>query len=995
MTLVPGETNFKQALAKLNPSQREAVDTIEGPVMVIAGPGTGKTQILTLRIANILRLTDTKPEQILALTFTDSGARAMRKRLVSFVGAAAYQVPIHTFHSFAGLLIAEYPASYSNIVGGRPATDLEKINLIETILEATSYKALRPVGDPSYYVKPILEAIATLKKENVSADDLSLQIVKQLASLDQIEKLHSKGAHKGKVRGEYQEAEKYLLRNQELLQIYRTYLAMIKAEKLFDFEDMILDSLQALRSNEDMLRDVQERFQYVLADEHQDVNQSQNALIELIAAYHDRPNIFAVGDEKQAIYRFQGASLDNFLYFEDRFPEAKIISLTNNYRSLQPILDLAQAVIETDDELLAPLRVPLKAVNAGVLRLERAEFSHPGIENDWLVEEVVKLHKSGLPLSEIAVIVRTNREVEELAGLFRKASVAVNPSADGNLLKHPLLAHIMLLMSAYAEEVNEETLANLLYAPYWNILSADRFKILQARSYRQPLRLIISDSTILSELEVTEPDRILAIGKTLESARAQSLSKTSTEVLEILLKESGFLDYVMKSEPELGSRLVRRLYDEVETMVAKHEVENLNDVLGLLRLYQAHSIPLRAKEILVDPEAVSVMTAHKAKGLEFSTVFLPHLTDSLWGGSVRSSLFNLPITKHDFDPKLAAEDDEKRLFYVALTRAKATLICTTSAVNKEGKQQSPSRLLLDLPEGVINEVNVAATTAAFEPLKILTPVASNSTLSALLLRQSLNDRGWSATAFNNYCQSPWQYIYRNVLRFPALKSVSLQYGSALHAVLDQVVKRVKLGQPVNDSFVAETLAMVLSKYPISTTDYTRLHERGLVALINYIETLEQINLKSSYSEYSVNSILPTGWAEFPEVILTGNLDRLDFDDEAVLLRVIDYKSGKPKTRNEIEGKTKTSTGSYKRQLVFYALLLSLHPDPKWHCRTGTLAFVEPDKKGVLHEETFTITDEEIDSLRADIIDATKAVVTGSCLEVSCDPEVCDYCHLLN
>jgi DNA helicase II / ATP-dependent DNA helicase PcrA len=420
MSKTTAVNEFEKILGKLNPTQKEAVDTIEGPVMVIAGPGTGKTQILTLRIANILKQTDTKPEQILALTFTESGVKAMRARLTSFIGAAAYQVPIYTFHGFAGELIRKYPDAYRYIVGGRPATDLEKISTIEEILEDNTFKRLRPHGDHGYYVKPILDAIATLKKENIEPEDFSAYIKEQESKLSEIEKIYQKGAHKGKIRGEYLEAEKFLERNLELLQVYQRYVATLRSKKLFDYEDMIIETINVLENESDILLDVQEQYQYILADEHQDVNGSQNRLIELIASYHDNPNVFVVGDEKQAIYRFQGASLENFLYFGELYKSAKIISLTSNYRSNQQILDIAHEAIQTTDADINKLRLPLKAENKHSAVIAKRAFAHTAIEDAFVVEKVKQHHDSGVDWSEIAIIVRTNKEVENLAAALRQ-----------------------------------------------------------------------------------------------------------------------------------------------------------------------------------------------------------------------------------------------------------------------------------------------------------------------------------------------------------------------------------------------------------------------------------------------------------------------------------------------------------------------------------------------------------------------------------------------
>jgi DNA helicase II / ATP-dependent DNA helicase PcrA len=421
MNKSPDTLVFNEALSKLNPAQREAVETIEGPVMVIAGPGTGKTQILTLRIANILLKTDTDPSSILALTFTDSGAKAMRERLRKYIGATAYLVPIYTFHGFAQKLISDYPDSYKRVVGGRPISDLEKITLLETIINSGEVKQLRPMGNPTYYVPHILRILGQLKQEYITPDKFLEVIERQENELQNIEKIHTKGVHKGKVRGEYTKKSESISKNRELLFVYRRYEALLTHQNFYDFEDMIVETVNALSVDEGMLRDLQENYQYILADEHQDVNGSQNKILELLASFHESPNIFAVGDEKQAIYRFQGASLENFLYFTSQYKNTKVISLTTNYRSGQNILDAAHSLVAVEEGPLKDLRIPLLAGAALESTVSRRDFVHQAVEDTWLVAEVKAEIDKGTPSNEIAVIVRTNREVESIATLLRKA----------------------------------------------------------------------------------------------------------------------------------------------------------------------------------------------------------------------------------------------------------------------------------------------------------------------------------------------------------------------------------------------------------------------------------------------------------------------------------------------------------------------------------------------------------------------------------------------
>jgi len=997
MKVAKTNTVFEQALAALNSAQRQAVDVIDGPVMVIAGPGTGKTQILTLRIANILLQTDTKPEQVLALTFTDSGVRAMRERLARFIGQDAYHVPIHTFHSFAGDLIKRYPDAYENIVGGRPASELEKISIIERVLESTIYKRLRPHGDPQYYVKPILQAIATLKKEYVSADAFARAIDVQAAALDEIPQFHEKGAHKGKLRGPYVEAEKSLQKNQELLLIYREYMAALKSERLYDFEDMILDTIAALESSPDMLLDVQEQYQYILADEHQDVNQSQNRLIELIASYHEHPNVFVVGDEKQAIYRFQGASLDNFLYFGDVYKDALTIALTENYRSDQTILDAAHASIKTDDPTLAPLRVPLTAAKSFKASLTVQQFAHTAVEEGFIVAQIESEIAAGVHPEEIAVIVRTNREVELFTKLLRKANVPVAPSADTDILDHVITKQALVLLRAVVEPENERLLAELLHAPYLKVSTSDLVRVLSARTYARSLRNLIEDEDGLKELGVKDVAAFSQVLAVLNTAKDLSVTKSAAEIVEYVFRASDFLDFVMAEEPLQGATVVRRLYDEVEGMCQQSGGLTLKEVLEQFALLQSYGLPLTAPAIAASQSAVAVMTAHKAKGLEFEVVCLPHLTDNVWGGSrARSSTFDLPVTKHEVvDAKALLEDDERRLFYVSLTRAKRRLVCSHSVMNMEGREFAPSRFLTDLLGTHLTEVDQTKFMEGFNPLTALAPVP-RAKIDVAFLRTALLERGWSATSFNNYHESPWEFIYKNVLRIPSIKTPELQFGTAVHAVLERIVRhQTAQGAMPEDALVINWLDTALGQNVLSTSEFTRLHERGMKAVFGYQQKLKEALLPglTTRTEFGVKATLSTGIVDFPEVLLTGNFDRIDSGSDGMALRVVDYKTGKPKTRGEIEGTTKTSNGNYKRQLVFYALLLSLQSDERLKTSTTVLSFVEPDQKGVIHEESFSITHEEIAELKAEIIEATRSVVTGECLSVPCDPEVTDFCHL--
>lgn len=983
------EAAFREAYASLNAAQKQAVDSIEGPVMVIAGPGTGKTQVLTLRIANILLSTDTPAESILALTFTESGAAAMRDRLRQYIGSRAYQVAIYTFHGFAQRLIGDYPDAYPRVVGGRPASELEKVSIVEDIINAGEVRKLRPMGDPSYYIRPIVSIIGKLKQEYIRPDDLAAGIAGQEDQLAKMPQFHEKGAHRGKVRGEYTKLSEVIEKNRELLHIYRRYEAALATARLYDFEDMIVETVTALSDNQSMLRDLQELCLYILADEHQDVNGAQNRILDLLAAYHEYPNLFVVGDEKQAIFRFQGASLDNFLYFQNRYPDTRVISLTENYRSGQEILDVAHSLVAVTDGPLRDLRLPLQAAAVTKSEVVRSNFSQPVLEDAAIVSSVQEQLATGVKASEIALIVRTNREVEVFSSLLRQSGLSVKASADSDILDHPLLHTVEALLSLVQTAPSEGALFTVLHGPFTGINAADLFKLVQARNFTTPLISLIGDRKKLEELGVADIEAVLAVATLIEVVRARAITEAPHRLLQYLMTESGLLDFVMVNDPLEGGRVLRRLYDEVESLVVR-ERAGLTDVAKMFKQLRQYRLPLNAPYLNLTNDAVSVMTAHKSKGLEFSVVYLPHLQDTTWGGKQQRSYFSIPIVgQTGIDDAL---DDERRLFYVALTRAKTKLFLSTSALATNGRPAVPSRLLEQLESGLITVAQ--AEEDQFDISQGLQSFEKPLDFDLTLLRSTLAERGFSATSFNNYLENPWHYFYRNVLRIPEVQDLSLQFGTIAHSVLEFATRtHTATGTLPTISMLKNKLEASLGRLPLGPVEYSSLLEKGLDMLAAYLPHLEATLPKTTREELKLRVLLPTGLAELPELPLTGSLDRVDIADDGSLLRVVDYKTGKAKNRNQIEGKTANSDGNYKRQLVFYALLLSLQNEGKNTTRTGTLSFVEPDQKGVIREETFEITETEITALKSELLAATEDILAGKFLTDQVAAKTSQYAHL--
>ncbi|MFA6274768.1 MAG: ATP-dependent helicase, partial [Candidatus Paceibacterota bacterium] len=463
---------FEEAYKQLNPAQKEAVDTIEGPVMVIAGPGTGKTQILALRVANILYKTDTPPSGILALTFTEAGQKAMRFKLRQFIGSAADEIGVYTYHGFASAIIAEFAEHFPHLRQVKQLTDVEAEIIIREILRNKKFFSLRPLGDPDFYVGKIIKVISDCRKEAWTPEMIANFAISQIDMItNDPTSISSRGATKGKLKAEVLKKIEKAEKTKIFAEVYAAYEEKKKNERRIDFDDLIFELTQALEQDELLLRLIQEKYLYLLVDEHQDTNDAQNVLIKKIADFYKEPNLFVVGDEKQAIYRFQGASVQNFLRFQSLWPTMKIISLENNYRSHQGILDACFGLIENNyQEGEHPeLRIRLKSANGEKSEpLEVIMAGNSSAAEKYLVDEIKKILADDKQAT-VAVIVKTNRDVESALRVLELAGVPAAAERGTDVFGHSLGRLFFALVEYLADTSKVESLAYVLSGGLWGL----------------------------------------------------------------------------------------------------------------------------------------------------------------------------------------------------------------------------------------------------------------------------------------------------------------------------------------------------------------------------------------------------------------------------------------------------------------------------------------------------------------------------------------------
>lgn len=983
------------------------MDAIEGPVMVVAGPGTGKTQILALRIANILKKTDTAPENILALTFTESGVASMRKRLSKIVGSPAYSVVINTFHGFANDVIKNNPEDFPRIIGSKNINEVRQIAILEKIIQDEKLDILKPFGDTFYYVRPSLSAINELKREGVSVEEFETLINTAQKDFENISDLyHEKGAHKGKMKGVYKDLEKQITKNRELLKIYKKYEEALTEQKLYDYNDMIMEVLRALRQDEDLLLRLQEEHQYILVDEHQDTNNAQNKILELLANFHKNPNLFVVGDEKQSIFKFQGANLENFFYFKHLYPEAKLITLEENYRSTQTILDSAHSLLAGKKTLKANSKNPDKSISFFT-------FSDEQSENYFVASEIEKRIKDGTEPSEIAVLYRNNNDAFPLADMLSRFGLPYVIESDQDILSDKYVKKMIAIIRAVVDFGNDEVLAEALHLDIFGLDPLDIIKIIRSSREKKKYDLhdvIANRDKLLDKMALEKKEAIIDTYKKLSSWVSDSKNEDLVSTLEKILRGSGLLVSILSDSPD-KLETMNKFFDEARGLLGTSPNAKLTDFAEYIDTLKKHNLSIR-RRAGVESGRVRLMTAHRSKGLEFEYVYIVGAYDGHFGNKQRREVLKLlpgvykmiennpsAGADNDFDYfGVTSDDEERRLFYVALTRAKKEVSISYAQFGEDGRERVPSQFISEIDEKFIQEGQTKDVEKSFAKdrgilFKEKVGVVSKDEYKNRyrdFVREKFIAQGLSVSALNNYLQSPWQYFYRNLVRIPEARNKYQIYGTVVHSVLERFFSGLKEGEEFGEDFLLRTFEEDLAHQNLTDSEREELLDKGHNCLTAWFSENKGNFNKDVLTEFRINGVYLS-----PEIRLTGVLDKLEFiDGSDRSVRVVDYKTGKPKSEKFVKGETKDSNGDYYRQLVFYKLLLKLYAEGKFEMEEGVLEFVEPDDKGNLTKHHFEPTDEEVRDLEQVIKNVSDDIMNLDFWDSPCDPEKCDYCDLV-
>ncbi|MBR3169143.1 ATP-dependent helicase [Candidatus Saccharibacteria bacterium] len=998
----------------LNPRQKEAVEYLEGPLLVLAGPGTGKTQLLSEKVAYILKNTDTDASNILCLTFTESGAFNMRERLKTIIGNDALKINIGTYHAFGQDILAKYK-NYSTeylplfdtpidevvqfkiikqIRDDLPANDIlngDKIkDIISVISEAKSagltatqlkkiaeqniedslvlsqaispllanivprqfkpslenayrpiYEILNPYENLPTITSGVERSIAYMARDLKSAIALA-ESTQKIKPLSNWKDNYFEKDEDGGYRLSDRVANKKLLSLAMVMDKYQNYL---KEHELCDFDDMIIEAGKVLKNDRGFLLTLQERYQYILLDEFQDTNPSQLNIIKTLTDY-EKPIIMAVGDDDQAIYEFQGANATNLSEFQAHY-NAHVITLTENYRSTQEILDFAKQVIDqAPDRFVNEKFLTAHLENPTKTGIHRFEFLSSDQEYSFIADKITELIASGVSQNEIAIISNKHKYFTPLLPYLKAHSeIKIAYERRDNLLDDERLHQIItILRMADALSREEKPSSSILEILSYDFFNVRPIEVIRLTAEAREAHKTLFDFCLTNEIS----DNIYSVIDFLSDLGA----KVATQPLESIL-----IDVTTRMKIDILTPYeVFKFYENLAALKAKlirycgEKPLRVHDLIEMVDDYEKAEIPLTATSPYRDAdEAVSVLSAHKAKGLEFSYVFILSADHTCWGkGKGNNNFLTLPKNLIHIRHTGITDGEKIRVLYVALTRAKHTLYITNSLHDFAGK--SPERL--EYFDELKNAPDVQPLTAyepgdkAAQSLKnyLTSFIAPNPDMHLLYLERIKKYR-MSASSLTSFIDivnaGPEEFFKKQILHVEAEpEDETLAMGNLVHATFEQVTN-----SGISDEAAVGFYLSELEKRDLSLKIKNRIREKGpdelLIALKKFSHILRngkaEVNL--AYEKLMVD-----------EIPVTGKIDHLLIDEKNKTIEIYDFKTGK---YHKEKWQSQPTLYKYMLQLEFYKLLLNSSPTyAKYKIEKAHILFVKPNHDGEVFDKVY-------------------------------------------
>ena len=1063
-------------MGPLNPKQLEAVESIYGPVLVIAWPGSGKTQLLSARIANILATTDYLPSNILCLTFTENAAKNMRIRLASMIGQDAYKVAIHTFHSFGSEVLNRFRYLTKEYNDAKPVDTIESSRILDSLLEKLSwdnpYKPGFRASDtikevkwtidnlkkwgitPEYYrallklnkhaiekINPLIakywSAIDALwqkkedKEKKIALFEEFTNMVQQLSeweknigNYERFEALISRSLDETWEKYEWDGTTKFLgswrdtwtqknyrwirelkettkvVKQEALSDIFEAYQQILKERGLIDFSDMILEAIRLIESDDLVRMSLAEQYQFIMIDEFQDTNEAQMRLIGgILSVNTENPNIFAVGDDDQSIYKFQWANTKNIRDFHDTYSDTRLIILEQNYRSKEEIIIQSRAIIKSElnnIENIFPWAVKkFESVRGEWWEIRKKKFRNELEEFSWIIDDISEKIKNGVNPNEIAVITKKNKTLEILAKWLLEKGIWVNLSKNESIFDNDLIILIINILKilsslewSYQNE-DKKLLLSILSHPcfqidrltLWEISksiyharketarswietlavhenatlrnTANFFKELSLRAYTERLEDIIDYITGANQLSL--PDDYDERWNT-NPLQIDMFDEKSDFVSPIYSYYFGQLSINIWSNILYARHLanMRAFIEWVRSYKNGKNFLSLAHAIELLTLIEKYDLDIEVSQIIGDEaNTVHLITVYKAKWLEWSHVYVPCITESeyrmgkFWWSPLPK---NLPLEAEKDTP-----DDIERLIYTAFTRAKDSLTITYSTESMSEKSLEPLSCIEVGSEDweEITSVPLTSLTATLE-------VEKKELFALPYLGEEndfLHDRiekifVMNATALQNFLNvadaGPEYFVSNTLLRFPQAKNIAASYGSAIHKALEDFFTDFISKKSYEKKLLFTSFEEYLRKEGFDTKTEQDYIARGRVHLESLYTELTNQSYGELFLEYDFRAAHGGTYLHIDgtdAIQLTGKIDRIErLPDDSLI--ITDYKTGGG--FDTFDGRwadyAQIKQWKYRLQLSFYAILFEL--SPRWKMfqnKKYELFFVEKNR----------------------------------------------------
>lgn len=914
---------YQKSLLRCNPKQRLVVETIEGPMMVVSGPGTGKTTMVTLRIAHLLHVQDTKPENILCFSFTNAACTELRTRLEARIGGiAAHKVNVTTFHSFANDVLMQH-LDYLGIGYVRTISELEKIEIVKNLIDhlPTTNPLRRLKGDQYFEVTRLIWLSQVMREEGWSPAELCSKIDDYCKDLPNIPDYQYKRKYTDKKTGitylagdpntsKIEEVVRQMEFTKAAIQFVPQLQSAVMAQGYYDYADMIVLATRILQDNEGLRRFIQERYQYIIVDEFQDTSGSQLQLLELLLEYWmPNANVLLVGDPDQMIMGFQGAHSHSQTEFLEKLkPYLQTVSMDDNYRSCEGILLSAHSVIENNTNRLR--LQPLNAAHPSIGKLDGLpsvrQYATPTDEVAHIASELLAMYRQGKNLSEVFCLFPKHRLYEEFILALDGLGVPYQVQRPIDLLSHRTALMVLSVFEYVAIECDrfrqgegEHLLFDMLHFPWVGVSHADVSRITryiwQHEKPRPSWFDVITNPDALQNAGCNDVERILKAGNFIGQIMAQAFAKASVlETYRTILQDGGggLLAWIMK-QPDalLHLDVLNGLHRFLNEQTDRKPYLTAYDVVQIIADMQSEGLRVSIQRTGGNPDGVKVMTLHAAKGMEADRVYMVGCRKDLMDDSAKrgGSQYKLPpdVTRTAFDD--GGEEERRKLFYVGITRARKELFVSYSTTDANGKEKGKSAFVAEMLEGgyAAEEImHVSPNQLLQYQAAAISVVRASADNQARLTDVELDDmlRGYklSPTHLNIYLRCPREFYLYYVLRAPRPKNLYAAFGTAVDEALRHlhqigVIKALakKQNQETNPEKQAALREMLGSKYG-----------EGYEAIVALTEDEEKDALLSAFE-----AAMRRGRGYFPSQIAWEN--RMEYGKAQLLVFFEHYRPSLP------------------------------------------------------------------------------------------------------